>query len=186
MTDDDPRWLELAQSLGPDGWFALTAVQAGCLALARTTADERGRQRITALLLVGDPVDAMLLKKFPIGSINVTLNIAEMPTRDPGEAAPLVDAARAMLVDHVETQARKAAGGVAPEPRERLSRPDGTDPDGFYRRVAAAYREVAATTRTVAPVLAEEADVPVPTVHRWVMEARRRGFLPPARKGRAG
>ena len=29
-------------------------------------------------------------------------------------------------------------------------------------------------------------DVPVTTAHRWVKEARRRGFLPPGRKGRRG
>ncbi len=40
--------------------------------------------------------------------------------------------------------------------------------------------------RKVAVVLAKEADVPVGTVHRWILEARRRGFLPPARQGRAG
>jgi hypothetical protein len=35
-------------------------------------------------------------------------------------------------------------------------------------------------------VLAEESDVPVGTVHRWILEARRRGFLPSARQGRVG
>jgi len=28
--------------------------------------------------------------------------------------------------------------------------------------------------------------VPVTTAHRWVKEARRRGFLPPGQKGRRG
>lgn len=77
-------------------------------------------------------------------------------------------------------------------PRKPLTRPDGSDPDGFYRQVADAYRDVLQTNRKVAVVLAKEAsaatgtDVPVGTVHRWVLEARRRGFLPPARQGRAG
>ncbi len=34
--------------------------------------------------------------------------------------------------------------------------------------------------------LAEVNGVPVTTAHRWVKEARRRGFLPPGRKGRRG
>jgi len=34
--------------------------------------------------------------------------------------------------------------------------------------------------------LAEANGVPVSTVHRWVKEARRRGFLPPGRPGRSG
>jgi hypothetical protein len=71
-------------------------------------------------------------------------------------------------------------------PRKPLTRPDGSDPDGFYKQVADAYRDVLQTNRKVAVVLAEEAHVPVGTVHRWVLEARRRGFLPPARQGRAG
>jgi hypothetical protein len=70
--------------------------------------------------------------------------------------------------------------------RKPLTRPDGTDPDAFYRQVADAYRDVLQTTNKVAVVLAKEADVPVGTVHRWILEARRRGFLPAARQGRAG
>jgi hypothetical protein len=78
------------------------------------------------------------------------------------------------------------------EPRKPLTRPDGNDPDAFCRQVAEAYRDVVQTTPKVAKALAEEAsaatgtDVPVGTVHRWVLESRRRGFLPPARQGRAG
>jgi hypothetical protein len=71
-------------------------------------------------------------------------------------------------------------------PHEPLSRPDGSNPDAFYREVAEAYRDVIQDHRNVAVVLAEEANVPVGTVHRWIVEARRRGFLPAARVGRAG
>jgi hypothetical protein len=70
--------------------------------------------------------------------------------------------------------------------RRPLARPDGRDPDGFYARVADAYREYAPHTRAAAAAIAREADVPVTTVHRWIGEARRRGFLPPGRKGKAG
>jgi hypothetical protein len=72
------------------------------------------------------------------------------------------------------------------EGRDRLTRPDGTDPERFYRLVAEAYREYAEETRAVAHRIAEEADVPVTTAHRWIREARARGFLPPGRKGRVG
>lgn len=70
--------------------------------------------------------------------------------------------------------------------RPQLTRPDGLDPEAFYRRVAEAYVDVLSRTTAIAPALAEEAGVPVATVHRWIGEARRRGFLNPARKGRAG
>jgi hypothetical protein len=70
--------------------------------------------------------------------------------------------------------------------RTPLNRPDGSNPDAFYRQVAEAYRDAVQDHRNVAVVLAKEANVPVGTVHRWIVEARRRGFLPPARVGRAG
>lgn len=68
---------------------------------------------------------------------------------------------------------------------QQLARPDGTDPGGFSQRVAAAYRAAAAKTHRPAAVLAEQAGVPVTTVHRWILDARRRGHLPPTRKGSA-
>jgi hypothetical protein len=68
----------------------------------------------------------------------------------------------------------------------KLRRPDGRDPDGFYRQVAQAYNAAVATTEKPAKLIAEQAEVPVPTVHRWIAEARRRNFLPRARRGKAG
>jgi hypothetical protein len=59
-------------------------------------------------------------------------------------------------------------------------------PDSFYRDVAHAYRELAQSTARPAAELAEVGGVPVTTAHRWIKEARRRGFLPPGRPGRAG
>jgi hypothetical protein len=76
--------------------------------------------------------------------------------------------------------------GPERKPRKPLTRPDGRNPDAFYRQVAEAYRDVVQDTSQVAKVLAKEADVPVGTVYRWILEARRRGFLPSARQGRAG
>jgi hypothetical protein len=73
-------------------------------------------------------------------------------------------------------------------PRQRITRPDRADPEQqqqFYRRVAMAYRQYA-QVRPPAPAIAEEAGVPVTTVHRWVREARRRGYLPPGRQGKVG
>ena len=73
------------------------------------------------------------------------------------------------------------------ETRQPLTRPDGTDPEGFSRRVAQAYREaVRASPHTPAKAMADEAGVPVTTVHRWVRDARRLGLLTPTRKGSTG
>ncbi len=64
--------------------------------------------------------------------------------------------------------------------------PDGRLSDDFLRDLASLYLAAVEAKKAPAPVIAEAVNVPVRTVHRWVAEARRRGFLPPARKGRAG
>lgn len=58
--------------------------------------------------------------------------------------------------------------------------------DDFYRQVATAYSALTRLGRAPGPTLAEANHVPVTTVHRWVKEARRRGFLPPGHAGKAG
>lgn len=69
----------------------------------------------------------------------------------------------------------------------RIEAPDGTRrPDSFYRKVAELYGFLAGRSRSPAAEIAQANGLPVTTVHRWVKEARRRGFLPPGRRGRAG
>ncbi|HEY1624005.1 MAG TPA: hypothetical protein VGG16_09405, partial [Streptosporangiaceae bacterium] len=87
---------------------------------------------------------------------------------------------------------RRAEGAPAELPvykissRPRLTRPDGSGPEGFYELVGIAYREYAARTRSPAVEIAKEADVPVATARGWIREARRRGKLPEGKKGKAG
>jgi hypothetical protein len=69
--------------------------------------------------------------------------------------------------------------------RSRLSIPAKKN-DLFYQRVAAVYRQRVAESNRPAVEMANANGVPVSTVHRWVKEARRRGFLPPGQKGRRG
>jgi hypothetical protein len=59
-------------------------------------------------------------------------------------------------------------------------------PDKFYRDVADSYLACLEAATKPAPTLARFWDVPITSVHGWVKEARRRGFLPPGRKGKAG
>lgn len=70
---------------------------------------------------------------------------------------------------------------------EMVRDPGGRITDEFLQNLAAMYRW-AGPPRSSAPavVIAESADVPVTRVHRWVAQARKRGFLPPAIKGKAG
>ena len=58
--------------------------------------------------------------------------------------------------------------------------------DDFYRLVAVAYSALAQKMKNPVLTIAEHNDVPLSTVQRWVREARRRGFLGPARPGKRG
>lgn len=80
----------------------------------------------------------------------------------------------------------RAKSRLRPAKRKVIGRPDGSDPDGFYRRFAEAYRSAATESSKPAVILALENEVPVGTVHRWSKEARRRGHLAPGTRGRAG
>ncbi|MDQ7910757.1 hypothetical protein RB614_40330 [Phytohabitans sp. ZYX-F-186] len=191
---------------GAPGWLAAHLSGDGPpLALLKFEPRD-GRAVITRLVIVGEAIDSSMLRAIPIGRIESDLNhprygfpgalraelphdvLAEMAAR--GELFPEEFAA----IDRALDRYLSTAGNRTPtvgrnerrRPRASLTRPDGSDPDGFSRRVADAYNEAVVSTRKPAMVLAEEAGVPVTTVHRWIAEARRRGHLPPARKGRAG
>jgi hypothetical protein len=58
-------------------------------------------------------------------------------------------------------------------------------PDSFYRQVATAYEVAVVFGRGPAVRIAEQNGIDVRRVHRWVGEARARGYLPPGRQGRA-
>lgn len=58
--------------------------------------------------------------------------------------------------------------------------------DRFYREVADFYLAMLEAGRAPAPELAAATCRPVSTARRWVVECRRRGFLPPGMKGKAG
>lgn len=59
-------------------------------------------------------------------------------------------------------------------------------PDEFYREVADRYHYATWYGQRPAADIAEVNDVPVKTVHRWIAEARKRGYLPPGQRGKAG
>lgn len=147
---------------------------------------ETDRSEIVELYIRGRNLTTDKLRSIPLGHIEA------MATTDPnvephvdGEASlPMSQAADEVWNRASQLLLNRAYRKV--QPHEPLTRPDGRDPDGFYQQVAEAYRDVVQTTPKVAKALAEEANVPVGTVHRWIMEARRRGFLPSARQGRAG
>jgi hypothetical protein len=72
---------------------------------------------------------------------------------------------------------RERLGERADEP---LTPPDRSDPDGFSAHVALRYLQLLASSHKPTKEIADEVGVPHPTAQRWVVDARRRGYLPPA------
>lgn len=173
-------WCSLAPPLGLDGLHV------------RVARAEDGRLLITDLYVHGAEITAEAVRGISISRLEAALN-------DPAISGTLEGVGLRSWAqggkghwpdDELTLPAlRQRASTVESRQQRRLvklSRPTGRDSDSFYRDVASAYAELARATRAPAKVLAEEAEVPITTVHRWVREARRRGFLPPGRKGKAG
>jgi hypothetical protein len=185
MANTDPLWRPL-----PGGWWYVRPAGSSEKsshqrpAMLVKTVERDGRQVITKLVVVADQVSSATFRELPISRIealvNHPLNQRWRTSRGPDE-----DALSAAIDELMHEVPRRQPAQVK-QPREPLRRPDGSDPEGFYRKVAEAYSEALLRTSRPAPILAAEAGVPVATVRRWVLESRRRGLLPPGRKGRAG
>jgi len=128
-------------------------------------------------LPAGEPLTAARLRAVPIGRIAAWANAPKVAVVirehiDDRVALPGLD-------DWVTMHGR----GLALRP---LHVPDAPYGDDFYRQVAAAYSSLASQINRPAAELAEANNRPVTTVHTWIKEARRRGFLPPGHRGKAG
>lgn len=173
---------------------------------AQLTRQPNGRFSLTKLVITGQPINARSLKAIATSHIEAVANMLVDP--DSGQLRdPHAPGTAWLLPSHVAVQSVASGstgtlevvltlhegGGRQPAGDRRialasppLERPDGSDPDGFARRLAERYRQYVHLTHKPAALIAEESGVPVGTVHRWVREARQRGFLPPAHQGRAG
>jgi hypothetical protein len=74
---------------------------------------------------------------------------------------------------------RALEGAGRPEPGKRL-------PDEWLQRVAEVYREALSRDLPATDTVWQAFDISRSTAGRWIVEARRRGFLGPAIPGRAG
>jgi hypothetical protein len=146
---------------------------------AHFTRDERGRWRVDALYLAAPAMDSGALRRLSIAALEARANTPAMAERLDANREPTAEEHRAAVAKHYGSVGRgRARLGVPSPPRSK--------PDVFYKRVADVYRELVGWTNRPAVELAEANGVPVTTAHRWVKEARRRGFLPPGQKGRRG
>lgn len=170
-----------------DGW--LTVTQPDGSGLHVRLSNQGGRQVITDLYLHGKDIDSSALRAINTTKIHA---IARAFREDiEADAASIADyAAEQRLDEPTMPDLRRRVSTAQPRqarPRTRVTRPAGIDPDVFYSRVADAYRDYAATTgRAAAAAIAAEAGAPPSAAHRWIREARRRGFLPAGTRGRTG
>ena len=173
-----------------DAWYEWRAqLPRGARVFVRVEPAPDGRLALTGLRIEGQ-LSAELLREIPVGRIEAAANaqlVVGQPAGAPVGSRPPASGPPGTYDDGWET-----AGGVLVERpvsrrRLRVGETEGRGrPDSFYEAVAAAYRNLARRSSRPAAELAEEHGVPVTTAHRWVKEARRRGFLAPGRPGKAG
>jgi hypothetical protein len=182
-----------------DGWILWTRTRGGTTeglrVLAQLYADNPGeRGHIGHMVITGRDLSSDRVRNIPVGRLETLANTnpdfkPHVGGDEHGVMLQAMDALTREANRQLMNQARRKASRDPEPPRDNrkpLERPDRSNPDEFYSRVADAYREVVKDTSKPAVVLAQEAAVPPGTVHRWILEARRRGFLPPARQGRVG
>ena len=175
--------------VGDGGWVTATTAS-GARLHVRFEATAQGRLDPVELhLSPAGRVDSAVLRRLPVASLaamvnapgrreEVTRRLSE-PGRPSGLAA-LADAELQAAIAGMVEMAGVVDGRLGPVP------PGRGKPDAFYRRVAHAYLGLAVRTNRPAATIAAVNGVPVSSVHGWVKEARRRGFLPPGQKGRRG
>jgi hypothetical protein len=148
----------------------------------------------TAIMESSQPISARSWRSVPLDLLDLLLdaewapNVYEVLTQA-AEADPVSD-----LSAYFDRTAKQYShiGMVIPTDTvidgdfELVRDPGGRITDEFLQNLAAMYRWMVASGDAPAPAIADSADVPVSRVHRWVAQARRRGFLPPAIKGKAG
>lgn len=185
-----------APQIHPDGWITVKAEGGETIHLkvGRTDPDpaRRGASKVVlrSLLIEGDDITSDTLRQVQPARIVAALILDLLDSTAPEDAVP--SAAKWLLEDETADDSattlgdlrQRSASPVRAPKRRLLGRPDGSDT--FYVRFAKAYASAAVESSKPAMALAAENDVPVETVRRWIKEARRRGHLPPATKGKAG
>lgn len=162
------------------GWIRVTPYDGDAEYLVRCAEQASGRLVVVQVLIKTTAgVSSATLRDVPVGRIETTINAeAELAAH-----ARLDGEADELLARLWQTPPRWIIRqNVKGEP---LERPDGSDPEAFYGRVAERYRALVRDTSKPAMAIAEEANVPPATARRWINEARRRGLLPAGRQGRA-
>lgn len=149
------RWLD--RRIGPRwmGWHAENSGVPETALYAQFKKNEAGRQVLAGLLLLGDALTADRLRTVPVKELENSANLS-------GSQA-----------------FREAVEALPP-----LERAPGMSSEAFSKLIADHYTTWAQFVPHPADSIAAEWKVKVPTVHTWIREARLRGFLPPAQRGK--
>jgi hypothetical protein len=152
------------------------------LALAPTAADNP--PIMVSDLWCAGMISARALREVPLAAIEAACN-------QPRYYGAVVDRLRIspLTLDPLPWWPEDGVTVDPPPPAEpvsmRLDIPPGRPkPDAFYAQVADTFARLATSTGKPAADLALANGVPVTSVHGWVKEARRRGFLPAGERSR--
>ena len=190
-------WLELAGVDGIEGKLYMRLKQ-----------DARGTWKVRELYLCSDvPITPGTTKAIPVDIVELVVNEDdylmlkhEVPGPDLERLAAYGSTTWGNQADNwiKDSWLAQIPGSGVPQPKMPKRRPPRDQPkraplvapdrldDEFLERVADAYVDVVSQRLNPAPVLANEAQVSPRTVHRWILQARKRGFLPEGTQGRAG
>lgn len=180
---------------GHGGWvrFGVADVPGDVFVQVARGEGEGDRFRVRAVYVDGRGEDVLAshLRALPLAKLEAQVN-------SPGNRRA-IEANLDVDVDPAGRYLRGGRGAMSDEampmpadvPRPRKPRalrvpPASPYPDDFYRRVGDHYVWWSDHGGRPAAAIAGQVDKPVSTVHRWVREARKRGYLPPGRAGVAG
>jgi hypothetical protein len=190
-TDGSP-WSQDWVEAGPwvytyhGGGWVLADNERGERVTARFQATERGRLEPVELRLDGPVLDSSTLRRLPLTVMETFANtVWRGELEDMLDIAPEGDLHDRNYMPPQFSEPGSIRRSIVRK-TARLKIPDGAKPDNFYQQVAKIYGHLARGSNRPAVELAEVNGVPVTTAHRWVKEARRRGFLAPGQKGRRG
>jgi hypothetical protein len=137
--------------------------------------------RITEVHVSGEPT-AEKLRRIPLG------RIAAAVRADAAVQVPLAIGLNGELPPEFLSAPPERFGELVEKhkPRYRLKRPASRRlEDAFFENVARAYRDALIRGLSPRQTLAADTGAARDTVAGWILQSRRRGYLPPAQSGKA-
>jgi hypothetical protein len=136
-------------------WHPKSSGLPGTGMAAGYTKNESGRYVLSMVVLTGDAITTDIVRRVPVVALENSVNISGNDVRAEIDTLP------------------------------PLRRTPGMTPEEFSRLVAQHYTTWARGVPHPVAAMAADAGAKLPTVHTWVREARLRGFLPPAKRGKS-